>query len=854
VLEKTRLTTKTESASRKSHTQAKWKAFRRGVEEAKKDGMAMWLYDERGYPSGTAGGLTLRGHPEWEARGLLIADAPAGGGPVSLDVPPGRLFRAAALPVSGGEIDLDKAVDLSANVRDGKLRWDAPAGEWRVMAITEDRLYEGTHASLSLADKQPYINMLQPEPTARFLELTHEAYAARLGPDLGRWFIGTFTDEPSLMSMFLRAMPYRVLPWAPNLAPEFRARRGYALEPLVPALVADAGPRGRRARYDFWLTVSELVSENYFGQIRQWCRRHNVPSGGHLLLEEPLLTHVPLYGDLLRCERLLDAPSLDCLTSLPPEVHWHSARLIASAAELEGRPDTMCETSDHAQHYRPKGDTRPPRAVSEEEIRGTCNRLIVSGMTTITSYYSFSGLGEDELRRLNQWVGRCCTMLYGGRQAADVAVVYPIESVWPRFVPSREWTKDCPPAAHQVEKAYRDTAEELFANRRDFTFIDSRTLAEGNAADGTLTYRGLAWRAVVLPRVDTLPMKAWENLARFWHSGGVVVAVGALPASSESEFPAAAVEKLAREIFADPSGPSVTANAAGGAGIFLPAGTETLLAAALDRVLERDVQAPARSPLRVTHRRIDGHEVYFIINDSAKPWEGEVRLAAAGPVEKWDPASGAITPASAGEGIAVKLAPYGGVFFRATQARLPRRLKVESGPLPLPGLAALPPARPIIGKGEFVKAEFGPDPARDRPGSPVWRAAAVLTRGKVDTHLFTSFDYPGGIDMSAADFLAAQTWAPEGQPAPTELLVIVRDAAGREFFAPTGRLLGAAGQVRFFIPISRFKLAGWSKGAGGEFDWTRVTSVRIGWGGYFGAEGEKIEFSLGPPEVGKAGG
>lgn len=835
-------------------SEAKWKAFRRGVEEAKKAGMAMWLYDERGYPSGTAGGLTLRGHPEWEARGLLIADATAGGGPVSLDLAPGRLFRAAAFPVSGGAIDLDKAVDLSANVGDGKLRWDAPAGEWRVMAITEDRLYEGTHASLSLADKQPYINMLQPEPTARFLELTHEAYAARLGPDLGRWFIGTFTDEPSLMSMFLRAMPYRVLPWAPNLAPEFRVRRGCALEPLVPALVADAGPRGRRARYDFWQTVAEMVSENYFGQIRQWCRRHNIPSGGHLLLEEPLLTHVPLYGDLLRCERLLDAPSLDCLTSLPPEVHWHSARLIASAAELEGRPDTMCETSDHAQHYRPQGDTRPPRAVTEEEIRGTCNRLILSGMTTITSYYSFSGLGEDELKRLNQWVGRCCTMLYGGRQAADVAVVYPIESVWPRFVPSREWTKDCPPAAHQVEKAYRDTAEELFANRRDFTFIDSRTLAEGDAADGTLRYRGLAWRAVVLPRVDTLPLKAWENLARFWRSGGVVVAVGALPASSESEFPAAAVEKLAREIFADASGPSVTANAAGGAGIFLPAGTETLLTAALDRVLERDVQAPPRSPLRVTHRRIEGHEVYFIINDSAKPWEGEVRLAAAGPVERWDPASGAVTAAPAGEGIAVKLEPYGGVFFRAAQARLARRLRVESGPLPLPGLAALPPARPIIGKGEFVKAEFGPDPARDRPGSPVWRAAAVLTRGKVDTHLFTSFDYLGGIDMSAADFLAARTWAPEGQQAPTELLVIVRDSAGREFFAPTGRLLGAAGQVRFFIPISRFKLAGWSKGAGGEFDWRRVTAIRIGWGGYFGAEGEKIEFSLGPPEVGKAGG
>ena len=52
---------------------AKWQAFTRAVGEAKKAGMALWLYDERGYPSGNAGGLVLRDHPEWEARGLLVA-------------------------------------------------------------------------------------------------------------------------------------------------------------------------------------------------------------------------------------------------------------------------------------------------------------------------------------------------------------------------------------------------------------------------------------------------------------------------------------------------------------------------------------------------------------------------------------------------------------------------------------------------------------------------------------------------------------------------------------------------------------------------------------------------------------
>jgi hypothetical protein len=58
-------------------SEERWQAFVRAVTEAKAAGMALWLYDERGYPSGTAGGLTLEGHPEWEAQGLLIAETEA---------------------------------------------------------------------------------------------------------------------------------------------------------------------------------------------------------------------------------------------------------------------------------------------------------------------------------------------------------------------------------------------------------------------------------------------------------------------------------------------------------------------------------------------------------------------------------------------------------------------------------------------------------------------------------------------------------------------------------------------------------------------------------------------------------
>jgi hypothetical protein len=850
---------------------AKWRAFVRAVGEAKKAGFALWLYDERGYPSGNAGGITLRDHPEWEARGLLVADTETQGGPVALELAPGRLVLAAAFPVRDGNIDLARAKDLAAQVRDGRLTWTAPAGHWRVMAITQARLYEGTHAEGNLHAKMPYVNLLVPEATGRFVDVTYGGYARHLGDDLGKYFMATFTDEPSLMSLFLRPMPYRPLPWAPNLPSEFQKRRGYVLDAaLLPVLVADAGSAGVKIRYDFWQTVGELVSENYFGQIQTRCRQYHVPSGGHLLAEEGLVGHVPLYGDFFRCIRRLDAPSIDCLTSVPAEVPWFIARLLSSAAELEGRPLVMSETSDHSQCYRPAGDQRPRRVVTEAEIRGTCNREIVAGINCITSYYSFTDLSDEQLRHLNEWVGRCGTALRGGHQVADIAVLYPTESLWTKFVPSRHWTREAAAAA-RIESLYRTAAESLFASQRDFTFVDSRAILEATVESSVLVHGRLRWRVIVLPGADTLPLGAWQNLAKFVHQGGAVIALGSLPANSESEFPSARVQALAKEIFGEGAAGSSSArepqsrvNASGGAGVFLPLGLESLLPLVLDGLLEPDVKvAEAKSPLRVTHRHVDDREVYFLINDSAQPWTGQVDFAASGAGERWNPATGRREETLTAGPARLSLEPYGAAFFRFAAAKgdpkrdesrlgtqPPQRRAVTGGALPNLALRVVPAVEPVMGHGEFVRAELTRDTARSSAGSPAWQAAAVLTKGKVDTHLFLQFHYPQPLDLSEADCLAIDTWVPDGQSTPSQILVILHEEGGGDFLAETRRSLAASGRERTFVALSRCQLAGWSKDADGVLDAKRVGDIRIGWGGYFGAEGEKVQFSVALPQIG----
>ena len=736
-------------------SETRWTALKRALDEAKKSGMAMWLYDEKGYPSGTAGGLTMNGHPEWEVRGLLYADEVIEGKPAQITVPPGKIISAYAYPLSTQGINISGGINIESNITDGKLSWQPPSGKWHVMVITESTLYEHTFAAASFGDRIPYINILMPEPTARFLELTHQQYAAHLGSDLGKYFISTFTDEPSLMNRWVDQAPYRAIPWAPNLPGEFMKRNGYDIQPLIPLLVGESDAKSSRVRYDFWKTIGELVSENFFGQIDEWCGQHNVASGGHLVQEEPLMDHVAFYGNFFQCLRKMGAPGIDCLTSMPSQVPPHIGRLISSAADLDGKTLTMSETSDFGQIYRPTGDTRPITNVTEDEIKGTCNRLFLSGINTITSYYSWTEITSKQISRLNEWVGRCSTMLRGGHHASDIAVLYPVESVWPKFSPSRSGSTDSP-SAMKIEQIFNNVSDTLYASRREFSYIDAKTILDSSIEKGVLIHRQLRWRVIILPGVDTLPISAWKKLQEFQKGGGIVIAVGALPANSDTEFPSAQVKSISKSMFGDSGESKFIVNSSGGMGAYIPFGDDIQLIGALDSILERDVMtSDRRAPIRMTHRSIDGYEVFFIINDGAKPWSGSVSVAANGAGQLFNLSDGGISSLSGPKNIKLNLASYDAVILRFAKGRPLARYKVTNGALPLPSLKPLPFVKPTVTNGQYVNCELQGN-KDEKPGWS-WRVVSTLTKGQTDTFAFLLFGFPQLLDLSAADLISFDT-------------------------------------------------------------------------------------------------
>ena len=239
---------------------------------ADKLGMHWYLYDEGGWPSGSACGQVWANNPE-------------------------RFARTYA--------ELDEK------------------GEVRIVKYPEDP-----------SRRAPVPDVLVPGATELFLKLTHEAYAEYLRPYFGKSVLFTFTDEPvmprsdlaagklgwtaDLPEEFRRRKGYDLLPHVPALLREM---------PMP-------GTRTAEVLLDYREVMADLFEERFLLPIREWCRRNGLLSGGHLEGEDEWCRYgIRGFGNLLQSLRALDMPGVDMIWhQLYPGERLHPFPKLASGA------------------------------------------------------------------------------------------------------------------------------------------------------------------------------------------------------------------------------------------------------------------------------------------------------------------------------------------------------------------------------------------------------------------------------------------------------------------------------------------------------------------------------------------
>lgn len=656
-----------------------WDLLRYGLHAADEMGLRLWLYDEKGYPSGTAGGYVTRANPDLISLGLACYTVEAPSSPVVFALPAScRRFVWAGAARSLEKARHDHMLDLSSFVDEwDTLRWEPPASEtWSIIYLAERIMYEGTHAAGNVCEFKHYINPLLPEATRAFIRLTHEAYCREIPPGLWQKIDAIFTDEPSLMASYTPILPERfwgnipvvdqpifadrppAVPWRQDFLEHFRQAKGYELLLHLFELFYSESAEALAVRQDYYETVTQLYAEAYFEPIRDWCRTHGVDSAGHVLPEENIVDHAPFQGSLLTVLRRLDVPGIDMLNADPRRMlgdgtfmgaAFMAAKQASSAAHLAGRRRIFSESSDWEQR-------NDGRFTTLDERRGQGNLQFVLGVNLITSYFGWEEIGEEGWRQYNDYMGRLSSLLTGGVHVCRVAVLYPIRAVWahtlPMYAPLPSWDahmdQNRSPWIIGLAHAYQAMVRQLLCNQIDLDIVDEEALIGGRIDDGVLRVADEAYRVIILPPIDSLALEAGRALAAFARSGGLVLATGPLPTITGHM----GVHEESDLIMAETFG-------AGGNGRMVRA---EALPAAVRAALPPDFALATPNPhILYTHRFLEGRHLYFVVNMSPEPAEVQPSLSVAGPYRLYRPLDGSQTPVVGPA--TIRLSGYEGIFM-----------------------------------------------------------------------------------------------------------------------------------------------------------------------------------------------
>ncbi len=497
------------------------------IKALREHGLSYWIYDESGYPSGQAGGLSLEGHREFEAKGFYmhrrIAYEPTHA-VFRLDDESDKIIWAAKYPVE------------TPGWHESFVRYDqmtpVPFTETEVVCDLEAReilyifcvkpAYEGSHSTHNVSSFRRNLNIMDKAAVRRFIDVAYEPIANQL-PDAYSGAVNVFTDEPSLHVW--RARPYEVwnyalAPWCDGLFEAYERDHGESLLSHLP-LIFEGTESAYPFRVRFYETVSNMIAEAWSGQLSQWCESHGCGFSGHYLLEESISHHVVQYGNFLKVLMNASYPGIDVLTCYPEIYQYTTAKYAQMAVRKKGSGGMMveiCPFNNKEEFYKDPVNNM------------TCvmGLLYLSGVRKTNSYFNHHL--PAVLKEFNQYVARLGYMLDGLMNETSVFVYYGIEDVQAKTQPT--YTAMWDGVSSKVDATTWALTEKMSERNNDYYFIDTADLREAAKSlreTGKAMISGNEVKVVIVPAMDVMYGEAIGILKELAAAGVAVKFADNLP-------------------------------------------------------------------------------------------------------------------------------------------------------------------------------------------------------------------------------------------------------------------------------------------------------------------------------------
>lgn len=488
------------------------------VDEAKKCGIDAWLYDEDRWPSGSCGGKVSRGKG---CKGLTLEVCKSG------DTKNAIALYAAC--VDGMEIHSLRRIDNAGDTKSDE-----------VLLIARLEISEGSE----WFNNSPPPDNLSFDEVAEFIESTHERYSACMGDEFGKTVKGIFTDEPSLADRHAKFNPNRGwIPWTVGFDEYYKSKRGTDVFDTLPYIYFN-GDKSKKARHDYWQTVSERFLEAYSMQIGAWCRENNIAYTGHFLQEDKLGLACRVSGSIMPHYALQDVPSIDLLTNRT--VEYLTVKQCVSVASQLGKDTVLSEmygcTGWDFSFADQKYITEWQYALG---INGRCQHLAL---------YSLRGCRKRDYppsincnapwwkyySAIENYFARLSFALRQGRAVRKVLVIHPMSTVWsnigcnPYGNPVRKEERDVP-AMNALGDKLNELIKKMCHKHIDCDLGDEAIISEYGSVADKFNVGQCSYDTVILPYCETLLSSTAKLLTEFMDNGGRVIGLAPVTVYIEGE-------------------------------------------------------------------------------------------------------------------------------------------------------------------------------------------------------------------------------------------------------------------------------------------------------------------------------
>lgn len=511
------------------------------VEEAKKQGLFVWLYDEDRWPSGTAGGSVTK-NKAFCCKGLTLelVDSEEYG---TICVREGRTSKKQMDEETGLLAFYAAVIEGNRVMSYHRISTEGDGVIQKGETLFAVRL-ETSGTSQWFNGEAPPDN-LNPACVRAFIKETHEKYKEEVGEFFGTTILGIFTDEPSLNdrhAYFGETKSW--IPWTFSFSSYFQKRNGYDFFDVLPYFYFQ-GERSEKVRHDYWYAVTKRYGETYFKTIGKWCEENRLFFTGHFLQEDKMGLCARVNGAVMPNYQYQHVPGIDMLGEQTRE--YITVKQCTSVAHQLGKVHVLSETygctgwAFSLEGQKWMGDWQYILGVNHRcqhlslySLRGCRKRDYPPSFHYNNNSWKDNPLVEDYFARMS-------VVLEQGEAVRKILLLHPMSTVWsrlgvdPRGNPRRKEERDVP-MLNTYGEQLNQLIEFLERHHLDCDLGDEILMKQyGKVENGSLKIGKASYQAVVIPHMDTMFQTTWDFIHQFGKQGGKVFFLGDFPDMIEGE-------------------------------------------------------------------------------------------------------------------------------------------------------------------------------------------------------------------------------------------------------------------------------------------------------------------------------